>query len=299
MLVLLIMLVVGVISRKAGITDDVGNKKLSRLLINVCQSAMMLSSVMNSETELSITAVFKIIGVSMLLYVLLIAFSYLVPLVLHAPRQDRKLYRFMSIFGNVGFMGFPVISSIFGSEAVFYASLFNIPFNLLMYTLGISLASGEGVQKEKLSIKSIFNVPLVATLVSLAIFLLHIQFPYAITEATSMLGDMVVPAAMIVIGTSLGGMSLKKMLGNWRLYIFTPIKLIVLPIVVYYLFGLFVHDEMVLGIATVMAALPVATNCTMLCLEYGGNEDLASSATFMTTVLSVATIPLIVYLLLI
>jgi hypothetical protein len=289
MLVLLIMLVVGVISRKAGITDDVGNKKLSRLLINVCQSAMMLSSVMNSETELSITAVFKIIGVSMLLYVLLIAFSYLVPLVLHAPRQDRKLYRFMSIFGNVGFMGFPVISSIFGSEAVFYASLFNIPFNLLMYTLGISLASGEGI----------FNVPLVATLVSLAIFLLHIQFPYAITEATSMLGDMVVPAAMIVIGTSLGGMSLKKMLGNWRLYIFTPIKLIVLPIVVYYLFGLFVHDEMVLGIATVMAALPVATNCTMLCLEYGGNEDLASSATFMTTVLSVATIPLIVYLLLI
>ena len=298
MLVLLIILVIGVICRKTGITDDIGNKKLSRLLINVCQSAMILASVMNSESAVSIGYVFEIIGISALLYVFLILFSYLVPVILGTPREDRKLYRFMSIFGNVGFMGFPVIASVFGGEAVFYASLFNIPFNILMYTLGISLASGAK-GKAKFSLKQLVNVPLIATFVSLIIFLLHIPVPAPVAEATELLGDMVVPAAMIVIGTSLGGMSLKKMLGSWRLYIFTPIKLMLIPAIVYFLFGLFVKDQMILGIATVMAALPVATNCTMLCLEYGGNEELSSSGTFMTTVLSVVTIPLMVYLLLI
>lgn len=298
MLVLLIILIIGVISRKTGVTDDIGNKKLSRLLINVCQSAMILASVMNNESDISIGYVFEIIGISALLYVFLILFSYLVPMILGAPRDDRKLYRFMSIFGNVGFMGFPVIASVFGDEAVFYASLFNIPFNILMYTLGIALASGTK-EKVKFNLKQLINVPLVATFVSLIIFLLHIPIPTPVAQATDLLGDMVVPAAMIVIGTSLGGMSLKKMLSNWRLYIFTPIKLMLIPAIVYFLFGIFVKDQMILGIATVMGALPVATNCTMLCLEYGGNEELSSSGTFMTTVLSVVTIPLMVYLLLI
>lgn len=298
MLVLLIILVIGVICRKTGVTDDVGNKKLSRLLINVCQSAMILASVMNSGSTASIGYVFQIIGVSALLYAFLILFSFAVPRMLGAPRGDWGLYRFMTIFGNVGFMGFPVIASVFGSDAVFYASLFNLPFNILMYTLGISLASGTG-ERTGLNIKQIINVPLAATILSLVIFLLRIPIPKPIAQATELLGDMVVPSAMLVIGTSLGGMSRKKMLGNWRLYVFTPLKLMLLPAIVYFLFGLFVKDQLLLGITTVMAALPVATNCTMLCLEYGGNEELSSSGTFMTTVLSVVTIPLMVYLLLI
>lgn len=298
MLVLLIILIIGVISRKTGITDDIGNKKLSRLLINVCQSAMILASVMNSDSNISIGYVFEIIGVSVIMYVFLILVSPILPRLIGAPSEDRKLYRFMTIFGNVGFMGYPVIASVFGEEAVFYTSLFNIPFNILMYTLGISLASGSG-EKVKFSLRRLVNVPLVATFVSLLIFLLHIPIPQPLAEATELLGDMVVPAAMLVIGTSLGGMSLKKMLGNWRLYIFTPVKLMLLPAIVYFLFGLFVKDDMLLGITTVITALPVATNCTMLCLEYGGNEELSSSGTFMTTVLSVVTIPLMVYLLLV
>lgn len=298
MLVLLIILIIGVVCRKTGITDDIGNKKLSRLLINVCQSCMILSSVMNTESTLSIGGVFGIIGISVVFYILLIVLSYGVSALLRSPQEDKKIYRFMTIFGNVGFMGFPVIASIFGDGAVFYASLFNIPFNILMYTLGIALASGSD-RKVTLDIKQLINVPLVATILSLFIFLLDIPIPRPVAEATDLLGDMVVPSAMLVIGTSLGGMSLKKMLGNWRLYLFTPIRLIVLPVIVYFLFGLFVKDQMMLGIATVMAALPVATNCTMLCLEYGGNENLSSSGTFMTTILSVATIPLMVYLLLI
>lgn len=295
MLVLLILLITGVIARKTGVTDEEGNKKLSRLLINICQSAMIINSTMSGEIDMSISEVFKIIGVSAVLYVFLILLSVGITFLLHDSKENRGTLMFMCTFGNVGFMGFPVIASIFGSSAVFYASLFNIPFNLLIYTLGIALISGG---KGSFDVKKLINVPLISTLAALLIFLLDIHFPKPLAEAVGLLGDMVVPAAMIIIGTSLGNMSLKQAFGNWRLYIFAVIKLIAVPAIVYFLFSLFVRDQMILGIATVMASLPVATNGTMLCLEYGGNETLASSGTFLTTVASVATIPLMVYLLL-
>lgn len=295
MLVLLILLIIGVIARKTGVTDEEGNKKLSRLLINICQSAMIINSTMSSEIDMSIAEIFSIVGISALLYAFLLLLAFGITFLLHDKKENRGTLMFMCIFGNVGFMGFPVIASIFGDSAVFYASLFNIPFNLLIYTFGIVLISGG---KGSFEWKKLINVPLISTLAALLIFLLGIEFPKPLAEAVGLLGDMVVPAAMLIIGTSLGNMSLKQAFGNWRLYIFAVIKLIAVPAVVYFLFSIFVKDPMILGIATVMASLPVATNGTMLCLEYGGNETLASSGTFLTTVASVVTIPLMVYLLL-
>jgi predicted permease len=109
----------------------------------------------------------------------------------------------------------------------------------------------------------------------------------------------VVPAAMLIIGSSLGDMSLKEVFSDWRLYLLAPVKLIAIPVIIWSVLLLFVANPLILGIATVLASMPVATNTTMLCIEYKGNEALASKGVFITTILSVATIPLTVYLLLI
>lgn len=295
---LLILLALGCIAGKLGIIDSTASKKLSKLTINFCQTAMILAAVMNVDPEMGGTDLLILVGASCLMYALFIVMSFLVPRLLRVPAADRGVYQFITIFGNVGFMGFPVIASLLGPEAVFYASLCNIPFNLLTYSLGIRLVSG-GEQKTKFRLKSLVNPPFIAVGVSLIIFLFRIPIPVPIHEATSMLGDMVVPVSMLLIGATLSEMDIKEALCDWRIYVFTPIKLIIAPLLVWGILRLFITNEIILVIATTMAAMPVAANSTLLCLQYDGNDKLSAKAVFITTLVSVVTIPLIISLLLV
>ncbi|MGI5936443.1 MAG: AEC family transporter, partial [Oscillospiraceae bacterium] len=154
-------------------------------------------------------------------------------------------------------------------------------------------------EKVKINFRQFINAPLVSSIVAVLIFAFRIPIPAPVAGATELLGDMVVPAAMLIIGSSLGNMSVKEVFSDWRLYLLAPVKLIAIPVAIWSILRLFVANPLILGIATVLTSMPVATNTTMLCIEYKGNEALASRGVFITTILSVLTIPLIVYLLLI
>jgi len=299
MLVLLLLLLLGIVARKTGVMNPQANKALTRIVIILAQSGMILSSVMNVEPSLTGLELLALVGISFLTYVIMFLIAVLFTRVMRITPDDRGVFQFMTMFGNVGFMGFPVIASLFGDIAVFYASLFNIPFNLLTYSLGIMMISPRSGEKVKINIKQFINAPLVSSFVAVLIFALKIPIPAPVAGATELLGDMVVPAAMLIIGSSLGDMSLKEVFSDWRLYLLAPVKLIAIPVIIWSVLRLFVANPLILGIATVLASMPVATNTTMLCIEYKGNEALASKGVFITTILSVATIPLTVYLLLI
>jgi predicted permease len=299
MLILLILLLVGVFARKTGVINDQANKHLTRIVVVLAQSAMILAAVMNAEPSLTGLELLGLVGISFVAYAIMLVVVVLFTWVLRIKPGDRGVFQFMALFGNVGFMGFPIVASLFGDAAVFYASLFNIPFNLLTYSLGIMMISPRSGEKVKINIKQFINAPLVSSFVAVLIFALKIPIPAPVAGATELLGDMVVPAAMLIIGSSLGDMSLKEVFSDWRLYLLAPVKLIAIPVIIWSVLRLFVANPLILGIATVLASMPVATNTTMLCIEYKGNEALASKGVFITTILSVATIPLTVYLLLI
>ena len=296
MLILLIILVVGVVAAKLKVINTETNKALSAIVINIAQCAMILSSVINVELTLSPLELLELLGIAAATYAVLIAYSFIAPTVLRVGPEERGVYQFASIFGNCGFMGFPVIASIFGPEAVFYASLFNIPFNVLAYSLGIRLISGG--EKVRFQWRRLINPPMVSTVIAIILILTKPHVPVVLEESVSLLGNMVVPSAMLIIGGSLGALSFREVFGEWKTYPFLPFKLIAAPIIVWAILRLFVRDETILGIATVLASLPVATNTTMLCIQYGGNEKAASRLVFVSTVVSVVTIPIMVYFLL-
>ena len=296
MLVMLIMLVVGVVCAKTRIVDKDANKKLTTFALYVPQVCMILASVMTTELSVTPLQILLILGVGCAMYALLVGLSFLVPKVYRCSVSDKGIYSFMTIFGNVGFMGFPVVQSIFGDAAVFYASIMNIPFNLLAYTLGISLLNSKG-KETHFSWKLLLNPPLVASACSILILLLKVPVPDFVTDAVDRMGDMIVPLSMIIIGSSLGEMKLRDIFGDWRVYLFAPVRLIIAPLLVWGVLHFFVHDSLILGTMTVLAAMPVAAFATMLSIEYGGNEQVASRTVFVTTVLSVATIPFVCWLL--
>lgn len=292
MLVLLLLLIVGVVCAKVGIVDREGNRRLTRFAVSVCQVCMILGSVINTDLGLSGGEIAVIFFSGWAMYAVLVAAAFAVRALLKKSPDVRGVFAFMTMFGNVGFMGFPVVGAIFGEKAVFCAALYNIPFNVLCYTVGILLIR-QGGEKVSFSWKSLINAPLVASLLAIVLLVADIRIPQPVDEAVGMLGDMIVPLSMVIIGASLGDMKLKETFADWRCYVFSAFRLLLLPVAVHFVMRLIVSDPMLLGMTTVLAGMPVAALSVMLTIEYGGDERLASKTVFVSTVLSVLTIPLI------
>ena len=297
MLMMMLLLLVGVVAVKTGIVDAETNRRLSRFAIVIPQSAIILSSAFNLQMEMTPGKVLGVIGVAFLMYALLTLLGLAVPALARAKEPDRGVFSFLILFGNVAYMGFPLVQALFGSDAVFYAALLNIPFNLLAYTLGVRLIGGSGAGG-KMSWRQLVNPPMVASVLAVIIIFLPVKWPGPLVEATSALGDMILPLSMIIIGTSLGEMKLKDVLGDWRVYAVAPVRLLVAPVLLWAVMGLFVKDTLLLNAITLVGATPSAAMAAMMAIQYGRSERLASQGVFITTVLSMATIPLVCWLLL-
>ena len=143
MIILFLVMIIGYIANKSGILDQTQNQKMSSLVLNITSPGLILSSV-RAPTNGSLSSVIQIFLISIAIYMILPIVGILLSRILKVPKEDRNLYQFMTIFSNIGFMGYPVIQSIFGDEALFFASICNLVFNLVCYSYGVYLISGSG-----------------------------------------------------------------------------------------------------------------------------------------------------------
>ena len=203
---------------------------------------------------------------------------------------------YMTIWSNVGFMGFPVIASIFGEGAIFYATIFNLIFNVSNFTLGIVLMSSEG--RKALDVRKFLSPGMMASIVAVMMFILNLNLPELLNDTLKTVGDTTTPLAMIVIGIALAGISVKSVFTEIRLYPYVIIKQILLPLLAWVILQNVIVNSYLLGIVIVIIAMPVATSSVLFANRYENNVALATKGVFITTLASVMTIPLISYLLL-
>lgn len=296
MAMLVLLMLVGYLCAKLHITGPEFNQRVNPTVINVLLPTTIINSVINVETTLSGAVILEYIGVMTLMLLILLVISFLTPKLMRMGDESGVLFSVLA-FPNNAFVGFPVVQAVFGTQAVFYASLSNIPFNIILYTIGTTQLRSSG-EKQKFNWRQLLTTPLIATFIAVLLFLTHLHIPTVIADTFSTLSAATTPMSMIVIGTSLGSIPLKKAFGSWRVYAASFVRLLVCPIVVWALLKLFIADPMLLGIAVLLAACPTAMIIAVLCLQYGKDETLASEVIFMSTVFSAATIPLLIWLLL-
>ena len=292
---LFLLLALGLLCNKTGLLSDSANRVLSRLVINVALPATTIDSIVNTDLSLSGETAAELMASMGVYYGVMVVLGLVLSTLIAHRHPEKRLYQFMITFGNIGFLGFPLITSLFGSEALFYVAVYNIPFNLLIYTYGIVLICGKS--EGKIAWKEMLNPPLIASVVAVGLLLMGVHLPTAAADAVARLGDMTVPGAMLVVGASLGSVPGGALWREWRLYATSALTLLLRPVVVFLLMRLFVTDPVILGTGVMLSAVPVAANTTVLCMEYHAHEALASCGVFITTVLSMATIPLIAILL--
>jgi len=295
MLVLFGTIAVGYLAGKLRIVGPDFNRSLSGLIINFCASALIINSVIGTERVLSNAQVLALTGIAVLSYAVLILIAQFLPRLLGVKKADWGVWRFMTIFSNVGFMGFPVVQAIYGAEAVFFAAIFQIPFNLLCFTYGARLIGGDKLGP--IRAKQFLNPMVIATTLAYVLYLVGWRAPKVLVDFTGFVGSITSPGAMIVLGVSLASVSLKSLFTDWRVYVLSALKLVVIPVATFFALKGFVTNELMLGITVIIMAMPAATNATILAARYDGDQVTAAKGVFVSTLLSVGTIPLLMWLL--
>jgi predicted permease len=224
---------------------------------------------------------------SFALHLLLILLSHL--LYLKFDRRKRPILVLATAFSNCGFIGYPVALSLFGSQGVLYTSIFCIPFNLLMYSYGVMSFTGRPSLKSVG--QSLFNAPQICTAVGLVIFLFSIPLPSAVVATLETVGAMTTPLSMFVIGAMLADMPVRDVMRGADVYYLSVMKLIVAPGVAYAVLRALGGEPTIVAICVVLIAMPSASMVGVFAERYDGNRRAASRCVFVTTVLSVITIP--------
>lgn len=294
MATLFLIMAAGYAANKFKIMTEESNRLVSKLVVNIAMPCTILGSVLGGQTAASNMDAVYFLLLSFGAFLMAFIVSWPLPRILRVRERDGGMYRYMAVFGNVGFMGFPVIQSVFGSGAVFYVMLFNIAFNVLCFSAGIIIVSGKG---GKINPKLFINPTMVVSLLTVIIFFTKLQLPEVFVNAVDLVSKMTTPAAMLVLGSTLACIPVKEVFSELRIYPLAAVKLLVIPVLARLVFGLVISDRVALGVLVALSAMPTATNTAMLSMEYGGNEKLASKGVFLTTLFSVATIPLLLFIL--
>ena len=275
MLILLAIVIVGYVAGKLKYMGGDFDRRLSNIIIDITCPALILSS-----------------------YVLLAIAAWTLPRWLTKKSEDRGTVGFALMFGNVGFIGYPIVGAIFGHEAVFYAAILNVVNTLSVFTAGVMLVNGER-QRMAFQSKILVSTPMISAYLAILIVALGIDnIPSVISQPITMIGGITVPGALLIIGSSMSRLSWRMMLGSGVVYVTTAFRLLILPLLLYVIFRAMGFDSLVVNINTLVIAMPVATYGTILCLRYGRDTALITEITFISTLLSVLTIPLVAQLLL-
>ena len=303
MLTLFAIVVVGYIAGKLGYMGETFDKRLSKVVIDITCPALILSSAMTGELP-DRRYILPLLGISVLTYALLTGVALLLPRFLTKKKDDEGVIGFAMMFGNVGFMGYPIVASIFGHEAVFYAAVLNVVNTFTVFTVGTMLIVGKNqessvaekeMSRKKMLRKVLYSTPMLSAYLTMLIVALEIKdIPEFISQPLTMIGNITVPAALLIIGSSMSQLPLRALLGNGTIYATTLMRLAILPVGIHYLMTLLGFSSFVVGINIVVIAMPVATYGTILCLRHGKDTTLITEVTFITTLLAMISIPLLV-----
>lgn len=310
MVIIFILIGIGMILYRRKIISEEGSKQISGLIINITNPALLICSALDDGPKASLQE----LGIALIAYTavfaILIAASFLIPRLLRIPQKLHYAYQMLTIFGNVGFIGIPLASAVLGSESLIYVSIFNLLFNLLIYTFGISLlqgaatgqiqesvplsdeqAKGRAALPSSSRLQKLINAGTISAAITIIFYLGNFRVPVIISSALSYTGRATTFLSMLVLGVSVAQMAPKDIFSHPKLYAFTLLRQILVPIGCMLFMRQFFDNKLILNTMLLMAAVPAANMPLMLAKQMDMETESISQGIILTTVLSLVTVP--------
>lgn len=292
-LILYLIAGIGFITDKTGLFKQKDAKRLIDLLFNVILPIAIIHTFITMEYSAEHV---KGIFIAFLCAFATHIFGTLVSMLTFRKRslKERGIYHYAMILSNAAFLALPLAKSVIGSEGIFYCSVYVAVFNMVAFTIGIYEISGH---EAEINLKKlILNPGTISVIIGLPLFFMHLDMPHFIEYPMEIVGNCNSPLAMIVFGTFLANSSFKNMFAKKEIYVVSFFRLILIPLCMLGIFWLFGVRGNLLVAMIISASAPSATNTAMYAAKYGNDSALGSEIAAQSSVLSIATMPVIVAL---
>ncbi|MCQ4635179.1 AEC family transporter [Anaerovorax odorimutans] len=292
---------VGFIANKAKALPDESNGYLISLLMNITAPCMLLTSITGKElTADTFSATIEVLIGTVIFFLIGMAVSYGIVKLLRIDPADQGVYMSILTTVNTGFMGFPVTKAAFGNEALYFMAVSNIILNIYLYSLGllqINMGSKREFKGLKKTLKPMLNMCSLAAILGIIMLFAGLKLPSFLNELITGIGDITVPLSMIVVGVQLGSSKILSIIRNPKLIGISLINLILWPALTFLAVNWLPLHQMTKLILTYAAAFPTAVIVVALAAKERKNSQLAAEGVALTTLFSMATLPIITMLL--
>jgi predicted permease len=326
-----IYVLAGIILIRTKVLNRENMEVVSRLVIKLALPVMIFTNTVNGVDKEMLFHSLSILGIAFFMYICLFGLSFLSGKLFHLQGDHQQLYSAMSAFGNIGFMGIPIVTSIFPERGMLYISVFTMIDQLMLWTVGVRLTSKAGDRVEKVSeiqsscgqvkadrknvavgrsatdrtvdkrvsfdFKKLINPVTVAIVLSLIFILAGIQLPEILNTAFLKIGATATPLAMIYLGGVFACMDVRKYVCKLDYYGIVVIKMLIFPVIFYLIQGLLPISAEIRMTMTLTSAMPVMSSVVMMANAYGTDGDYAMGGILVTTVCSIVTLPLVYWIL--
>ena len=286
---LFLIMIIGVYGNKRKIITPTINKGLTNILLEITLPCLVVSSfIFDMDDELR-NNIIKCFIYSPIVFIITILISYIA---LFPIKSDKKIImQFANVFSNCGFIGFPIIYSIFEGEGVIYASIFNMFFTIALWTYGIILFNGNIDKKD---FKKVFlNPSIIAVIIGLIIMIFNISIPEVLYSTLDLVGGVTSPLSMIIIGVILGSSNILNYLKDYTIYYSSILKLIVLPFILIIISKIINDNSIVTKTLIIITAMPAAAMTSILAEKFDKEKEYSAVIIFITTLFSLITFPLL------
>jgi predicted permease len=291
---LFFMILVGVYGSKRKIITTAINKGFIDILIQIALPFMILSSFIYTYDDTIKSNVFKTFYYSIIAYIITTFISYII--LLPIKNNKKTILHFSNVFVNTGYIGFPVLYSIYGAEGVVYGSIFNTFFVIFLWTYGLLLFKGHLDRKslkEELR-KILLNPSSIAVCAGILIMIFDLKIPAPILSSIKSIGGITGPLSMMIIGVILSNTKLKHYILDWTLYYGLATKLIIIPVIIYVISLFLGETSKAINTVIIMSAMPASAMTAIFAESFDKEKEYAAVVVSLSTLLSLITISILI-----
>lgn len=296
--IFLILILLGILAVKCRILDEHSLGNVSKVIMRMALPAYIFINTAEGATRAGLAASLMVIPLAVALYLMLFLLSLVLEKVFRLKGNRSHVFRAIVMFGNVGFMGIPLVVELYPDTALLYISLFTILDQVLFWTYGVALTRPVGEKGERhgnslAGLKNLLSPALIAIVLATVLVLLNIRLPYVLSATLNKLGAASMPLSLLYIGGMLSMTDVRKVLKCWELYGEILLKMLVLPLAFFAVMRALAVPLDMAGTITFLTGLPAINMVAMLAKNNGSEGDYAVCAVMMTTLACLVTLPLV------
>ena len=294
--VICILVAIGILLQKRNVVDNLTSKKLSAIVVDVCNPGLIMASILGGGITASHKDLIYALCLGAIFYSVLIVIGLIMPYILNVTPDKRKFYNLMSVYTNTGFLGIPVAKAILPANAIIYVIVINIFYSLLFYTHGMMVLGidPDSNGHEKLDLRRVLNPGTVMAVLSLFVFWFDLKLPPLLANTVEYIGNATIFLSMALLGVFIARSRFIDSLKDVRIWVFIVLRMILLPAIIVIVLHSISFDKTATLAMCLMAAVPIGNLPMIQAEKKGMDTTILSSAIAVTTVVSILTITLLI-----